>query len=392
MELLRLHPSVPNKNVYIIAPTYDQVVDIYWPLLVYEMGMDSYALKASRDVGRFIFPNNVELRLVSHEAIERMRGKGGYFVVSDEVSSWKKAKETWEGIIQPVIVTRWSPANAAMFDSPNPGRGLIIGTPKGFNYFYDMHNFAETDNIWRSYQYDYTTSPYLDKEEIERIKHTVDPIQWASEYLAQFNDSGASVFYAFDRKTHVNSALLDFQEGEEVHVGIDFNIGIQASNVFAVRQRQVHLLHCIKGHHNTEDLAADIAGRWKGHRIYVYPDPTGGSRHTSSPVGSTDLTILKSAGLTVRARSKSPPIIDSVNAVNRKLMTAGGDIGFWVHPRCKPAIESLERTQWVDRNPSTATIDKTKGDEHFSDALRYPIEYLFPINQIGPKVHRGFAF
>ena len=35
-ELLQLHPSIPNKNVFIIAPTYAQVTDIYFPLLMYQ--------------------------------------------------------------------------------------------------------------------------------------------------------------------------------------------------------------------------------------------------------------------------------------------------------------------------------------------------------------------
>ena len=75
-ELLELAERVPNKTVYIIAPTYDQVTDIYYPLINYDLGMEDYAIKSSRDLGRFVFPNNVELRLLSYEAVERMRGKG----------------------------------------------------------------------------------------------------------------------------------------------------------------------------------------------------------------------------------------------------------------------------------------------------------------------------
>lgn len=75
-ELLELPVRVPNKTVYIIAPTYDQVKDIYYPLINYDLGMEHYAIKSSRDQGRFLFPNNVELRLLSYESAERMRGKG----------------------------------------------------------------------------------------------------------------------------------------------------------------------------------------------------------------------------------------------------------------------------------------------------------------------------
>jgi hypothetical protein len=131
MELLQLDESVPNKNVYIIGPTHDQLKDIYWPILAYDFNMDAFALKSSRDIGRFIYPRNVELRLVSFEAIERMRGKGAYFVAMDEVSSWKDPKEAYESIIQPVIITRWSEMTARKYNS-NPGRAIAISTPKGW--------------------------------------------------------------------------------------------------------------------------------------------------------------------------------------------------------------------------------------------------------------------
>ena len=75
-ELLELAENIPNKTVYIIAPTYDQVTDIYYPLIAYDLGIEEHCIKSSRDLGRFVFPKNVELRLLSYEAVERMRGKG----------------------------------------------------------------------------------------------------------------------------------------------------------------------------------------------------------------------------------------------------------------------------------------------------------------------------
>ena len=80
-ELLELPSNVPNKTVYIVAPTYDQVTDIYYPLINYDLGMENFAIKSSRELGRFVFPKNVELRLLSYEAVERIRGKGAYFGV-----------------------------------------------------------------------------------------------------------------------------------------------------------------------------------------------------------------------------------------------------------------------------------------------------------------------
>jgi hypothetical protein len=420
-ELMQLPADVPNKNVFIIAPTYAQVTDIYHPLIVYQLGMEYYCVRHSKDLGRIWFPNNVELRLVSYEAVERMRGMGAYFVVNDEVRDWTKGsgfKEAWEGIIQPCIATRWGAKRAQEVGAPAAGRSLTISTPKGYDFLYEMSNKQDLDPSYKTYIYDYTTSPMLDPEEIEKVRHTIDPLRFNREYKATFEGSGNSVFYCFNRKEHVRRDLPDFRKaeitdkfaiksmGEDIHIGIDFNVGIQASCAFAVRGGQIHVLDEFKGHPDTEQLAIAIQGRYWPHynddthplykkktcKITVYPDPTGNSRKTSAAVGTTDFSILASHGFIVQAHRKSPPIVDSVNAVNRMFKTAAGETHMWVSSKCQGLANSLEHTVWVENNPDTATIDKKAGEEHFSDSLRYPTEFLFPIRLGTKAVARGFNF
>jgi hypothetical protein len=398
-ELMALSSRVPNKNVYIIAPTHDQATDIYFPLLNYEIGLEAYAIKSSKDEGRFVFPNSTQLRLLSYESVERMRGKGAYTVVWDEVSSCTKGvkpQDAWESIIEPCISTRWSAERARMYGAPSPGRSLHIGTPKGFNFFYDTHHYQEHDKRWKSFKFDYTQSPLLDKLEIEEARHNMDPIRFASEYLADFKESGNSVFYCFDRSIHVRDDLpyfvQDDQQGEDIHVSIDFNVGLQCSAAFAIRGNQVHYLDEFKGHPDTEELAKTLRAKYKNHKIYAYPDPSGRARKSSAPVGRTDFTILESYGITCLARPKAPPIVDSASAVNRKLKTASGRTEFYVHPKCKGLIMSLERTRWVDNNPDIAVIDKSDGVEHFSDGVRYAMEFLYPAHVAGKRTARGFGF
>lgn len=394
-ELIELEESVPNKNVYIIAPTYDQVVDIYYPLINFELGIEHFALKSSRDTGRFLFSKNVELRLISYESVERMRGKGAYFVVWDEVSSCKKGikpKEAWTEVIKPCMSTRWSPKRAAAHGAKSPGRALIIGTTKGYNYFDEMLNMQEKDDEWQSHRYTYLDSPLLDQEEIEKQRKNMDAVSFASEYLAESVDSGNRVFHCFDRKVHVRKDLEYFQDGEIVNLGIDFNVGIQATSAFAIRGGQVHFLDEFKGFLDTGSLAEFIVARYKGHEIRAFPDPTGRSRKTSAPIGITDFKLLELAGIKCFARKKSPPIADSVSAVNRMMMDATGAVNFYVAAGLDGLIESLEKTKWVENNPDAAMIDKSEGIEHYSDGVRYPVEFLFPIIKSSCTVVKGRKF
>lgn len=414
-ELMELPSSVPNKNVFIIAPTHSQVTDIYYPLIIYQLGMEAYATKHSKDTGRIHFPNNVELRLISYEAIERVRGLGCYFAVNDEVRDWTSGggfKDAWESIISPCISTRWSPKQAGWVGAKSPGRSLTISTPKGYDHLYTMSRHHEVDKTYKSYQFDHTKAPLLDPDEVERVRQTTDPIKFAREYGASFKDSGANVFYCFDRDVHVRNDLEYFRmgtakvQGEDVHVGIDFNVMMQASTAFAVRGKEVHYLDEFSGSADTETLAISIKAKYwpnfniVGHpeyqkkvcKIYVYPDPSGKARKTSAVVGTTDFTILQSHGFVTRAHNAHPSIVDSVACVNRLLKTASGIVSLYVHTRCKGLIISLERTAWLDKNPDTATIDKKAGEEHFSDGVRYPMEYLFPIRTNTKTVHRAFGF
>jgi hypothetical protein len=255
-----------------------------------------------------------------------------------------------------------------------------------------MYNRQDSDSDWKSYTYTYKDSPFLDEEEIDRIKLTLDPLKFAREYTASFEDSGNNVFYTFNRKEHIDKGLQPFEDNEDIHVAIDFNVGIMASVIFAIRGNQIQILDEMQGHPDTETLARALSDKYQGHRIISYPDPAGKARKSSAAVGTTDFSILQSYGIITRAHNKAPPIIDSVAAVNKKFKNANGDIDMLIHPKCVNTIKSIERTQWVESNPDSATIDKKEGVEHWTDALRYAVEYLYPIRAGTKATSRGFGF
>jgi hypothetical protein len=415
-QLMELPAWVPNKRVYVIGPTFDQAVDIYWPVLFDELQLSRIAKSSSESDGRALFPNNTKLRLISYESVERMRGKGAFFVLWDEVSSCKKGmkpKQAWEKIIRPCINTRWSVMKTSAIKERilndkrstdrhveaalklTSGKGMMISTPEGFNFFYDLCQMHTVSNEWVFNKFDYTTSPELDPAEIEALKSEMDPVSWSSEYGADFKESGKSVFYCFDRAKHVLDEDVERFSDEDVHCAIDFNVDIQATSMYVIRDDVILGIDECFGHPDTETLGIAILNRFIPNldtsspeaikrrvnglpfKVYAYPDPTGKSRKTSTPVGRTDLSILQSMGFTVLAHKKSPPIVDSANAVNRKLLTASGETSLYFSPRQVKTIRSMERTVWADKDG--AIIDKTEGEEHFSDGVRYFCEYKYPI-------------
>jgi hypothetical protein len=72
-------------------------------------------------------------------------------------------------------------------------------------------------------------------------------------------------------------------------------------------------------------------------------------------------------------------VADRVNAVNRMLLSANGQIRLRIDPRCKKFIEALEQTLY---KPGGREVDKKAGVEHAADAGGYCIELEFPIRKV----------
>jgi hypothetical protein len=418
-ELNQLPAWIPNKKVGIVCPTYDQAVDIYYPLLAYQFGLEGSADKASRDAGVFRFHNQTELRLISGDAIERMRGKGYYFVIVDELPTFnmkeKEKLDAIEAIIMPCINTRWSPKMVRILKEAilkatgesieiNPGRLLSIASPKTEDTFFKLYENGGVIPGWKSYHYDYTKSPYLDQDEIAKAADTMDQINFNREYKAMFQDTGANVFYNFNKQYNVLPAgSVVAAPNEDLHISIDFNIRKQCSGVWVVRGQYACCIGYLQGSYNTDALGQSIYKKYvnehrSARQIHCYPDPSGKAGHTNAPIGQNDLTILEGFGFDVRAMKNHPSISDSVKATNARFKTADNPITkkpgkryAFILADCKPVIDSVTKTQWLDKNPDTATIDKSMDIEHFSDGIRYMFSWLWPMT--GARVAtRGFNF
>lgn len=372
-----------NRRVLMIGPTYGQAKEALWTTLKMLVNW-SWVEKISESELDILFINGSRISLKGSDRPETLRGisPSPTMMVCDEHAFYKQG--TWPEILLPMTS-----------DPVRRASVIFISTPKGVgNEFHDLYIRGQDPNYpdWESWQFRAIDVRPDMAEEIQLARATLDPRTFDQEYGASFLNTGFAVFYPFRRDVHVRDDLLDFQMGEKVHVAIDFNVGIQASAAFAVRGGQMHWLKDYKGAANTQELAQWLVRDYPGHKIAVYPDPSGNARKTSAATGVTDFSILRAAGFEVLSKSAHPSIKDSVNAVNRMLEDANGNSNFFVHPRCKDLIMSLEGTQWKEKSGSndmdTAAIDKANGVEHWSDGVRYACDYLFPIRSGGLMVVR----
>ena len=353
---------LPNKDVIYCAPTYKQAKNIVWKKLKYKLLDLKWVEKLNETELSIILKNGSTISLKGLENFDSIRGGGYDYLVIDEFADCDP--ESWYSVLRPTLADR-------------QGHALFIGTPKGLNWAHDLYTMSdEYPDEWASFQYTTLDGMNVKPEEVEAARRTLDERTFRQEFEATFETFSGRVFYAFDRKYNVKAWLGELPR--EIHIGMDFNID-PMSAVVAVRQGNVlHIIDEIKIYgSNTDEMVEEIKTRFAKTAITVYPDPAGKAGSTKAG-GRTDHSILRTAGFTIKAPHSHNAIRDGVNAVNAKLRSSSGITTLFIDPKCKYAIECLEKHTYKE---GTSIPDKDSGFDHMNDALRYMVDYLFPIRQ-----------
>jgi len=354
----------PNQEVWYVAPTYRQAKMITWKKLKSRLLDLRWAKKINESELSILLKNNSTISLKGADNYDSLRGIGLDYLVIDEFADINP--EAWYETLRPTL-------------SDKQGHALFIGTPKGYNGLgYELYNLAEQyPEEWARFSYRTIDGGNVSDAEIEAARRSLDERTFRQEYEASFETFTGRVFYAFDRAYNLK-AFTDTLP-REIHIGIDFNVDPMSAVVgIKLNQNEFHIIDEIRIFgSNTDELVQEIRTRYIDKSIVSYPDPAGSQRKTSAS-GRTDHTILRMANFRVLAPSSHNSIRDGVNAVNSKLRSSNGITSLFIDPKCKYLIESLEKQTYKE---NTNVPDKSHGYDHLTDALRYMIDWLYPIRQ-----------
>jgi hypothetical protein len=238
----------------------------------------------------------------------------------------------------------------------------LVSSPEGFSTCYEIlqHKPNPGTKLIRARTYD---NYHLSKSYIDDILASYDR-NMARAYLeGEFvNLNSLAAYYAFQRERHI-AEVPKPPKGTVLHIGVDFNVhpmtacvGYFDGDVYKVFS-EYYVLNS-----NTFMLADLIYADYGGdYPIIIYPDPTGGSRKTSSDI--SDLEILQRKGFELRYRYGFTQ--------RRSLNLTNGAFDhdrIIIDPSCTHLIADLE--QVVTDN--YGQIEKPAGTmlTHISDALR----------------------
>lgn len=351
----------PNRKVLYVAPSFRMAKQIAWQDLKDQLYDRRWVKRVNESDLTITLINGSQIMLRSADNPDSIRGIGVDYVVIDEAADIPDLENTWLACIRPTLADR-------------EGGALIIGSPKGRDYFYDLFNNARTQDNWESWQFTTAAGGNVSEAELAQARADLDTRTYQQEFEAQFVSITNLIYYSLGDE---NVKTQDFGDTSRMihHVGLDFNIDPGCAVIGIQHAGGLHVFDEVEMYGtNTHEMVNEIYRRYPNRKFHVYPDASGSQRRTSAN-GITDHIILKNAGFDLKVGSVNPAVSDRISAVNSALCSSDGRRRLTIDPKCKKLLECLRKQTYKE---GTRQPDKG-GYDHFNDALGYMINHLYPI-------------
>lgn len=377
-ELIKRAWENPGQTFWFVSPTYDQARVQYRRTVGALYDCKDIFIKQNQSELRLKLLNDSQIRYVSGESLQNLRGETLHGVVIDEVRD--QHPELWPLVIRPMLTT-------------TQGWAAFVSTPSGFDSFYDLAETARNDTTgdWALIQAPSTANPLFTQSEFEAARRSMSDAQFQQEILAQFVDISAGKAYISNGSWNHRELSPFSSDGMPsrylpIIVGMDFNVTHLRWVLGQTRNGEWywHDEVALDSSHTAEATKALIE-KVRGHEagIVIVGDATGSARKTSA-AGKTDYSIIEEMlrAANIRYENRTPeanPLVkDRVNAINAKLQSADGRVSMWYHPtKAKSLRRDLERVVWKT-SAESAILDQGRDPSltHASDAAGYPIMAL----------------
>lgn len=202
-----------GRPCWYVAPTYGMAKDIAWSLLK-DFTADLYR---ARIVTRYYetelridFWNGASIHLKGADNQDSLRGRGLGFLGLDEIALMHR--DVWLKVLRPATSDYRAPV-------------VFIGTPKGYNYFWELCQKENEDpDQWRTFTVKTAEAGTISPEEIAQARRDLDEQSFRQEYEASFEHFAGQIFHWDERALPSNGWRWD-----EIFYGGDFGYSVNPS-------------------------------------------------------------------------------------------------------------------------------------------------------------------
>lgn len=209
-----LNIKLENGRYAYIAPYYHQAKTIAWDYLKkYTQNLPQTSYNESEL--RCDLLNGSRIRLFGADNPNALRGLYFDGVILDEYAQINPT--LWGQVIRPAL-------------SDRKGWAIFIGTPKGYNQFYDIYEFARTtDNAdWFSGIFRASETKIIDEKELFDAKQTMTVEEYAQEYECSFNSAIRGSYYGHyleDAEKEGRIGNIPYDKSAQVYTAWDIGVG-----------------------------------------------------------------------------------------------------------------------------------------------------------------------
>ena len=337
-----------------IAPTYAQAKDVVWMYLKrYTQGLPGVEHRESDLIVNL--PNSSRIRLYGADNYDRMRGVYFDGAVLDEPANMDP--RAWPEVIRPAL-------------SDREGWATFIGTPKGRNQFWEIHDNAQKDPNWYSLVLKASESGIIPQSELDSARETMSEEQYRQEFECDFEAAVVGAYYGklmaqADQDKRI--AGVPYEPTAQVWTAWDLGISDATAIWFAqVVGRETRIIDYYEasgvdlGHYVREIKSKPymFGGHIVPHDAQAKELGTGKSR----------LEVLESLGLRNLQVAPIHRVEDGINAVRVMLPKCWFDA-----VKCQRGIDALKlyRSEWDDRLQTLKPRPVHDWASHAADAFRY---------------------
>lgn len=272
----------------------------------------------------------------------------------------------------------WDAVYKHFFTTTN-GWAIFMGTPRGYNHFYDLIQHAQEDKRWFYQEATWRDSPYVSREFIDEERAEAEKTGKLSTFLQEveleFRAVQGAVYPGFDRKVHIVRPS-DIPDDLTIYSGIDFGYHTTACLLVGIdKDQNWYVFDEIYG---KEDILADIMPRiWEklGDKrlvLMVGDSQAKDAIETMNAKGFPIVPVVK----------RGDSITHGIDLIRQKLKPRIQLVGnplptLFISSACKHLIQEIEAYKYPEekqeRNPDETPM---KLDDHGPDALRYLVLHL----------------
>ena len=365
-ECIRRALSRSNQLIWWVSPTYTEAR---------ETGLEGFKefyeqlspaiFSMNESMLRIIFVNGSRIYFKGADRKDSLRGRGLDFLVLDEVAF--VPRDIWKKILRPAL-------------SDKRGGAMLVSSPNGRNWFFDLFNTVDKDKYWSSFSWPTMLNPLISEEDIEQAKRELSDIDFRQEYLAEFVTKSGQVYSDFDD----NNIIDDFEvntEKYDIFLGADFGYANPSVLLFIAVdpiERIAYVFDEIyKERYSIEQLKSLILETLVKYSIKkrfikaIYTDPAGNAEEITSGISPVD--YLRQDFPVINKGSSIAPGLALVRSFIKNSL---GERKLFVHKRCKDTIRSLYGYTYEQYSKNKEHVIKEEPfkdglNDHAADALRY---------------------